>query len=106
MRILCSGVLRRAQESSGELRAASGPEQGLGGLSSALAGRQLPGGSSRQGLRGSSSVFPSSFSSFPLLCRQIIPLPNFLIHKTETKNVLVKGVTGPSEPARALMSCA
>lgn len=81
-------------------------QEGLGGLSSALAGRQLPGGCSRQGLRDSSCVFPSSSSSFPLLCRQIISLPslNFLIHKTETKNVLVKGVTGPSEPARALMS--
>lgn len=33
-----------------------------------------------------------------------LPTLDFLIHKTETKNVLVKGVTGPSESPRALKS--
>lgn len=44
----------------------------------------------------------------PSLCHvgKLFRLPrlNFLIHKTETKNVLVKRVAGPSEPARALKS--
>lgn len=53
-----------------------------------------------QGESHTSCIFLHSCSPFFLLsCRQIIlpyqPL-NFLIHKTETKNVLVKGITGPS----------
>lgn len=54
------------------------------------------------------SFVAATAAFLPFLCHagKLFSLPSldFLIHKTETKNVLVKGVTGPSEPTRALKS--
>lgn len=84
------------------------PERGLGGPA-ALAGWLLPQACPGGAFGGTAWIFLRScccFFSFSLSRWHII-LPsslNFLIHKTETKTVLVKGVTGPWEPAKALKS--
>lgn len=66
--------------------------------------------SSWWGLRIAALVFSSMAAVRPFLCHVgrlfYLSSCNFLIHKTETKNVLVKGITGPPVSTRALkFSC-
>lgn len=64
--------------------------------------------SSWWGLRITPLVFSSIAAFLAILCHvgRLLYLTshNFLIHKTETKNVLVKGITGPPVSTRALKS--